>query len=420
MTAVAGILNKRGIAIAADSAVTVSGGRNRKVYNSANKIFTLSKYHPVGIAIYNDSQFMGVPWGVIIKEYRKYLGDRSFPFLSDYKEDFFRWLEENNFFAQDDMGDHLIRDFNLFLESYIEGFQFNGTPSLQEFLTYSQPLLRRFIEKIKASRQLLDSFKDLQISDFHDNLSESIHQFVSFFAGDINDKAIYEQIKALMLEAYEIYLKHDYFINYTGLIFTGFGDREVFPRLLPVNASIVIENKLRYADNLKDEAVISNANSACIRPFAQTDVIDTILQGVSPELSNLSSKIFSDTFNQFLSEIKGIPELPQNFKERLNKIKTADYVDYYNKSVDRVIRANFVTPLMDAVSHLSKEDLAEMAESLVYLTYLKRRFTMAEESVGGPVDIAVITKGDGFIWIKRKHYFDPELNPIYFQKYLKT
>jgi hypothetical protein len=73
---------------------------------------------------------------------------------------------------------------------------------------------------------------------------------------------------------------------------------------------------------------------------------------------------------------------------------------------------------MGAVSQLSKEDLAEMAESLVYLTYLKRRFTMAEESVGGPVDIAVITKGDGFVWIKRKHYFDPQLNPGFFNKNL--
>ena len=73
MTAVAGILNKQGVAIAADSAVTVSGFQGRKVYNSANKIFTLSKYHPVGIAIYNSAQFMGIPWEILIKEYRNNL-----------------------------------------------------------------------------------------------------------------------------------------------------------------------------------------------------------------------------------------------------------------------------------------------------------------------------------------------------------
>lgn len=33
------------------------------------------------------------------------------------------------------------------------------------------------------------------------------------------------------------------------------------------------------------------------------------------------------------------------------------------------------------------------------------------ETVGGPIDVAVITRGDGFIWIRRKHYFEPSLNP---------
>ena len=35
---------------------------------------------------------------------------------------------------------------------------------------------------------------------------------------------------------------------------------------------------------------------------------------------------------------------------------------------------------------------------------------MSDETVGGPIDVAVVSKGDGFIWIKRKHYFDPVLN----------
>jgi hypothetical protein len=40
---------------------------------------------------------------------------------------------------------------------------------------------------------------------------------------------------------------------------------------------------------------------------------------------------------------------------------------------------------------------------------------MDAETVGGPIDVAVISKGDGFIWIKRKHYFKPELNPHFFK-----
>ena len=73
---------------------------------------------------------------------------------------------------------------------------------------------------------------------------------------------------------------------------------------------------------------------------------------------------------------------------------------------------------MSSIASLSKEDLAELAESLVYLTYLKRRMSFSEESVGGPIDVAIITKGDGFVWLKRKHYFDKELNHDFIHRYL--
>jgi hypothetical protein len=66
---------------------------------------------------------------------------------------------------------------------------------------------------------------------------------------------------------------------------------------------------------------------------------------------------------------------------------------------------------MNAVAFLPKDELAAMAESLVNLTSFKRRVSIDPETVGGQIDVAVISKGDGFIWIKRKHYFDIGKNP---------
>jgi hypothetical protein len=74
---------------------------------------------------------------------------------------------------------------------------------------------------------------------------------------------------------------------------------------------------------------------------------------------------------------------------------------------------------MDTVSSFPKEELAAMAEALVNLTSIKRKMSYESETVGGPIDVAVISKGDGFIWIKRKHYFQPELNHTYFSNYMK-
>ena len=66
---------------------------------------------------------------------------------------------------------------------------------------------------------------------------------------------------------------------------------------------------------------------------------------------------------------------------------------------------------------LPKDELAAMAESLVNLTVFKRKVSKTVETVGGPIDVAVISKGDGFIWVKRKHYFEAELNQHFFANY---
>ena len=74
---------------------------------------------------------------------------------------------------------------------------------------------------------------------------------------------------------------------------------------------------------------------------------------------------------------------------------------------------NFVEPIISVVAILPKDELALMAESLVNLTMFKQKMSIGTETVGGPIDVAVVSKGDGFVWIKRKYYFDMKLNPGY-------
>lgn len=97
MTAIVGVLNKHAVAIAADSAVTM--GNTHKVVNSANKIFTLSKYHPVAVMTYSSAAFMGVPWDIIIKGYREQLKKKSFANLEMYVSDFMKYLHKERFFC---------------------------------------------------------------------------------------------------------------------------------------------------------------------------------------------------------------------------------------------------------------------------------------------------------------------------------
>lgn len=117
MTAEIGILNKNGVVLAADSAVTLSNGINSKVFNSARKLFTLSSVHSVGIMIYGDASFMGVPWDVIISEYKRSIGNQVLSNTAEYINsliDFLLGFEPIQ--SSDALVNYIIRQTQKYLE----------------------------------------------------------------------------------------------------------------------------------------------------------------------------------------------------------------------------------------------------------------------------------------------------------------
>jgi len=62
------------------------------------------------------------------------------------------------------------------------------------------------------------------------------------------------------------------------------------------------------------------------------------------------------------------------------------------------------------LSLLSKESMAEFAEILVKLTGFYYKTSQNLDIVGGDVNVAVLSKMDGFMWIKKHTYYDRNLN----------
>src|SRR6185312_2384398 len=106
-----------------------------------------------------------------------------------------------------------------------------------------------------------------------------------FIANGINlSSKLIQKIKEVV---YVILCSKEQFSSFTGLIFSGFGEDEIYPQLIPVNISMVVDSKLRYYIDDNHAASISNKNDAAVCPFAQTDVINTILTGVDPNLDKI-------------------------------------------------------------------------------------------------------------------------------------
>src|SRR5262249_28764265 len=92
-------MNRHAVSLAADSAATVThwveGKPQPRYFKGANKIFQLSNVHPVGMMIYDSATLQEVPWELVVKDFRKKLGDKSFNELVGYAEELFGFIKEH-------------------------------------------------------------------------------------------------------------------------------------------------------------------------------------------------------------------------------------------------------------------------------------------------------------------------------------
>ena len=421
MTAVIGILNKNGMAMAADSAVTVTGGNSKKIYNTANKIFTLSKFHPVCIMIYSSSSFMETPWEIIIKLYRKELKDKCFDKVEDYKNDFVRFLKENDYFTNPEGQLSQLKRFaywhlNVIKDKAID--QIDNNKSKEEILIDLNYLIREELKNTLATYtdkdEILVDFEGYSLEQFIQYSDVSITEIIDLI---FEGAALDADIRPILNELYWKYFKSLNFIaKDTGLVFGGYGEKQIYPSISAIKVSEAIDNRLRFKPDLSAE--ISDSNNGAILPYAQTDVINMFIKGIDPDIETTYISTIQktlDKYNVLIADIIGANNQP--LADAIRKNDNTPLINELIEEIRDIKQQTQISPTVDTVAILSKEDLAEMAESLIYLTYLKRRISSTEESVGGPIDVAIISKGDGFIWKKRKHYFNEELNKHFMANY---
>ncbi|AJH83024.1 hypothetical protein FOC88_08205 [Bacillus thuringiensis] len=427
MTAEIAVLNKTGVALAADSAVTIGTTGAQKVYNSANKLFTLSKYQPVGIMIYGGASFMGIPWENLIKMYRKKLGTTIFNELRDYCNDFIDFLENDSLVKQY-IGEHssVQSIFNFFLLELLEevneiiNTKFQGTGLGDSDVAHIiSGILDEKVTNLRGSESI-EGFDDNFVEDFKGKHADDIHTVLGH--------TIYIDMDVELKEKFVTWATYlmcsKYFSDrVSGVVIAGFGDKEVFPSLYEYNVEGIFCDKLKYL--LNDSNIIGaergdGKSTASIVPFAQKEMVYSFLTGINPDLSGVINQCLNNIFNQYDQVLSN--RLNVSFTQEQQKIiqETGQMaLELFQKELTDAKRKHYIQPILDIVEVLPKEELAAMAEALVNLTSFKRRVTAEAETVGGPIDVAVITKGDGFVWITRKHYFNSDLNYLFFQNYLR-
>ena len=200
MTTEIAVMNKGAIALAADSAVTIGAGN--MFYNTANKLFALSKYNPVGIMVYSNAEFMGYPIDVIIKEYRKKLGNNTYDTLKEYWDNFLEYLTVN----LDDSNSYssyylniksVLNDLDLLIKEDADNLiDDNGEMSKEEI---QKRIYEVLADRINGMHQYFLSLPDDEnFSEIHneirekteDNIKELIEYEIGLLSDSLNEKVI--------------------------------------------------------------------------------------------------------------------------------------------------------------------------------------------------------------------------------------
>jgi succinate dehydrogenase flavin-adding protein (antitoxin of CptAB toxin-antitoxin module) len=427
MTAEIAIMNKTAIALAADSASTINMQKGQKIYNTVNKLFALSKYHTVGIMVYGNAEFMGVPLESIIKIYRSKLGTKKFDTLKQYADDFLSFLSNNNaLFPEAEQEKQFkfisLRYFNIIKKTIDK--EVNSIISKQSKVTDIE--ISGIVKKIIQSHYE-DSEKCIELPNIPSNYyietkekyKDTIIKAIKEIFGNLPiSNEISDQLVKISIN---LVTKDRFPKNTTGIVIAGFGEMDTFPSVKWFIIEIIANHLLKY--KVINFCEITYNTHAWIIPFAQSEMVNTFVEGVHPDytkrLDGYLTELLSKYPNYVVDNIKKLDDKEkQALKDQL-KSTGENLLKMFKENMKKYSNQTHVQPIISAVAMLPKDELAGMAEALVNLTSFKRRISMEAETVGGPIDVAVISKGDGFIWIKRKHYFKSELNPHFFANYYK-
>ena len=414
MTAEIAVMNTAGVALAADSAASI-GGEANKIFASENKLFQLSQHAPVAIMIYGDVNFLDIPWETVVKVYREQRGHKTFAKLSGYADDFFKFIRSNTSMFPHSMRNEYVKFLIVyFLDGSLRNLEKKLEKENEESKKKSGKDLKNFVHKT-IMEQISEAKKYPKIKGFGSAVAQNFRKkyakvIKSYREHIFNEYALlpktHRVIETLVVEKM---LRTDFRELPTGIVFAGFGEDEYLPSLLSYEVEGMLGARLRRAHR---ESVAIEEREGWIETFAQRDAMELFLDGIHPQYRLKVAKCVDELFTNIVDGLNATfhdISVKESIQKRFSKLFTEAADGMIDKIVG--IGKDSWQSKNKIVGTMPVDELARTAETLVNLTQFRLRISDEKETVGGPIDVAVITKGDGFVWVKRKAHFPKELNP---------
>jgi hypothetical protein len=416
MTSEVVLMNRQAVAMAADSAVTISGPQYLKTYQSVDKLFPLVDGQPIAVMIYNNAEIMSTPWETVISLYREQTRGRGLDTVQAYAEDFMNFLSGNpDLFPADHQDTEFFKHLAVVYTVVAEDFdaQVRQMADSGAKVRDHLPAIFEFVVgQLHADYQRYpDDAPRGDLACFPQGMAEQVRRryrgeteqlidsLIASLRNDYGQFSISDATRDQLRDIAVFAVTRDaFFEHYTGVVFAGFGARDKFPAMRSyLTSSVILGILKRKQDRAAD---MTSDGGPVVQPFAQDRMIRTFLTGMDQYLRMF---MYGETLKMSMNLVTDVVGRAPGLSDAQRQALFRDYSENnlghalreFFRSIDSYQYAVHTRPIYRAIGSLPKRELGETAASLIKLNSFQQKVMHSVETVGGPIDVAVITRNGG-------------------------
>jgi|688.fasta_scaffold05066_5 hypothetical protein len=395
MTSQIAIINGFGVALASDSAMTLGETR---IYDTAEKMVPLPLPHRIAVMHAGRVRIGNLPYSVLVSEWARQLGNKALRSADAYAKSFQDWLSNNPqwFPVNPQQSDALS-----FIESRADAIVGHYQANRENDENYQfADLLSRWTSEVQELPRLEGMTAVAALATFEkhkDQIEELLNEYLAPVVGP-------DYPKDSFLNYCAEFFSSSWMTNAT-LTFAGYGEQEIYASYVSIRFHGFVDGRLSWIKG--DSYALSpetNPLMAISLP-AQRDAIDQYLKGYDTQMIDEIIERSDQERYELLNSIREKFEGDDQLLEKLDKAveeTLAQFETQLPHTAGEYSERNYLVSLRRALAALPAASLVEVARSLIELQALRKTTTAQADTVGGPIDVALITPTDGFVWIRHK------------------
>ena len=141
--------------------------------------------------------------------------------------------------------------------------------------------------------------------------------------------------------------------------------------------------------------------------FADSEVTHAFIRGIDFGLERRVYGAMRMMMHSVVDQmLEAFPEADAARREQLRKRFQSDlvpqYLDAFRGMIGDYQQQAYINPVLRVLEIAARRELADTARELVSLNVFKKRIMAQKQTVGGAIDVAVISRENGFQWFTRQ------------------